>query len=170
MATIRQTQAGKRGARKARPATAGKKVIATLPKQAATASRKVGGTSRAGMAGKASSYGKAGIAGKSETAKRAGTGSKSTAGKSTAGKSTAAKSTAAGKLGKASMNGRANDTNKMTKAGLAAKPGSVPARGKRANPVMAKTKTELYAMAQRRDLPGRSKMGRAELARALGVR
>lgn len=33
-----------------------------------------------------------------------------------------------------------------------------------------RTREELYAEAQRRDLPGRSKMGRAELARALGER
>lgn len=33
-----------------------------------------------------------------------------------------------------------------------------------------KTKAELYEMAKRRDLPGRSKMGRDELARKLGQR
>jgi hypothetical protein len=31
-----------------------------------------------------------------------------------------------------------------------------------------KTRQELYEMAKKRDLPGRSKMGRDELARALG--
>lgn len=31
-----------------------------------------------------------------------------------------------------------------------------------------RTRSELYEEAKRRDLPGRSKMGRAELARALG--
>lgn len=33
-----------------------------------------------------------------------------------------------------------------------------------------KTGAELYEEAKRRDLPGRSKMGRGELARALGER
>jgi hypothetical protein len=33
-----------------------------------------------------------------------------------------------------------------------------------------KTKAELYQLARQRDLPGRSKMGRDELARKLGVR
>jgi len=33
-----------------------------------------------------------------------------------------------------------------------------------------KTRAELYEMAKRRNLPGRSKMGRDELARALGER
>jgi hypothetical protein len=33
-----------------------------------------------------------------------------------------------------------------------------------------KTKAELYEMAKQRDLPGRSKMGRDELAKKLGVR
>jgi hypothetical protein len=33
-----------------------------------------------------------------------------------------------------------------------------------------KTRQELYAEAQRRQLPGRSRMGRAQLARALGER
>jgi hypothetical protein len=40
--------------------------------------------------------------------------------------------------------------------------GSAPAR------TSPKTRQELYREAQRRDLPGRSKMGRDELARALG--
>ncbi|HEV2254629.1 MAG TPA: hypothetical protein VGS06_15680 [Streptosporangiaceae bacterium] len=31
-----------------------------------------------------------------------------------------------------------------------------------------KTRAELYELAKRRDLPGRSRMGRDELARALG--
>ena len=33
-----------------------------------------------------------------------------------------------------------------------------------------KTRAELYEIAKRRNVPGRSKMGRAELARALGVK
>jgi hypothetical protein len=33
-----------------------------------------------------------------------------------------------------------------------------------------KTRAELYEMARRRDLPGRSKMGRDELASKLGVK
>ena len=34
----------------------------------------------------------------------------------------------------------------------------------------ARTRAELYEIAKRKDLPGRSKMGRDELARKLGVR
>jgi hypothetical protein len=48
------------------------------------------------------------------------------------------------------------------------KQGAAVARRKRTGGSTPKTKQELYAEAKRRDLPGRSKMGRAELARALG--
>jgi hypothetical protein len=46
--------------------------------------------------------------------------------------------------------------------------GAAVARRKRAGGSLPKTKQELYEEAKRRDLPGRSKMGRDELARALG--
>jgi hypothetical protein len=42
------------------------------------------------------------------------------------------------------------------------------ARRKRTGGSSPKTRQELYEEAKRRDLPGRSKMGRDELARALG--
>jgi len=48
------------------------------------------------------------------------------------------------------------------------KQGAAVAKRKRAGGRSPKTRRELYEEAQRRDLPGRSKMGRAELARALG--
>src|ERR1700722_12715142 len=44
------------------------------------------------------------------------------------------------------------------------------AQRKRTTSAMSMTKTQLYAMAQERDLPGRSKMGRDQLAKALGIR
>ncbi|HUD36486.1 MAG TPA: hypothetical protein VMR14_06295 [Streptosporangiaceae bacterium] len=62
----------------------------------------------------------------------------------------------------------------MTKRGTSAQPKTAPktaiAQSKRTRIATPKTRTELYAMAQKRDLPGRSKMGRDELAKALGVR
>jgi hypothetical protein len=48
------------------------------------------------------------------------------------------------------------------------KQGAAVARRKRTGGTTPKTRQELYAEAKRRNLPGRSKMGRAELARALG--
>jgi hypothetical protein len=48
------------------------------------------------------------------------------------------------------------------------KQGAAVARRKRTGGAKPKTRQELYEMAKRRDLPGRSKMGRDELARALG--
>ena len=39
---------------------------------------------------------------------------------------------------------------------------------KRTGGTTPKTRAELYEIARKRDLPGRSKMGRAELAKALG--
>ena len=48
------------------------------------------------------------------------------------------------------------------------KQGAAVARRKRSGGSSPKTRQELYDEARRRDLPGRSKMGRAELARALG--
>lgn len=46
--------------------------------------------------------------------------------------------------------------------------GAAVAARKRTGATTPKTKAELYEEAKRRNLPGRSKMGRAELARALG--
>ena len=46
--------------------------------------------------------------------------------------------------------------------------GAAVARRKRTGADTPKTKAELYEIAKQRDLPGRSKMGRDELARKLG--
>jgi hypothetical protein len=48
------------------------------------------------------------------------------------------------------------------------KQGAAVAQRKRTGASNPKTRQELYEEAKRRDLPGRSKMGRDELARALG--
>lgn len=48
------------------------------------------------------------------------------------------------------------------------KQGAAVAKRKRSGGSSPKTRQELYEEAKRRNLPGRSKMGRAELARALG--
>lgn len=48
------------------------------------------------------------------------------------------------------------------------KQGAAVARRKRTGGTSPKTRAELYDEARRRGIPGRSKMGRAELARALG--
>lgn len=48
------------------------------------------------------------------------------------------------------------------------KQGAAVARRKRTGGTSPKTRAELYRMAQPRDLPGRSKMGRGELAKKLG--
>jgi hypothetical protein len=50
------------------------------------------------------------------------------------------------------------------------KQGAAVARRKRTGGTAPKTRQELYDEAKRRNLAGRSKMGRAELARALGHR
>jgi hypothetical protein len=50
------------------------------------------------------------------------------------------------------------------------KQGAAVAQRKRTGAAAPKTKAELYEMARQRDLPGRSKMGRDELAKKLGVR
>jgi hypothetical protein len=55
---------------------------------------------------------------------------------------------------------------KATKTALG-KQGAAVAQRKRTGGTSPKTRTELYEIAKRRDLPGRSKMGRDELARAL---
>jgi len=48
------------------------------------------------------------------------------------------------------------------------KQGAAVAKRKRRGGTAPKTRAELYEEAKRRDLPGRSRMGRDELARALG--
>ena len=50
------------------------------------------------------------------------------------------------------------------------KQGAAVAQRKRVGAASPKTKAELYELAKQRDLPGRSKMGRDELAKKLGVR
>ena len=56
---------------------------------------------------------------------------------------------------------------KKTRTALG-KQGAAVAQRKRTGSASPKTRTELYEIAKRRDLPGRSKMGRDELANALG--
>lgn len=56
---------------------------------------------------------------------------------------------------------------KKTRTALG-KQGAAVARRKRSGAATPKTRQELYNEAQRRNIAGRSKMGRAELARALG--
>ena len=58
---------------------------------------------------------------------------------------------------------------KETKTALG-KQGAAVAQRKRTGAAAPKTKAELYEMAKQRDLPGRSKMDRDELAKKLGVR
>lgn len=50
------------------------------------------------------------------------------------------------------------------------KRGTVMTQRSRSVPGTARTRAELYEIAKRKDLPGRSRMGRDELARKLGVR
>jgi hypothetical protein len=50
------------------------------------------------------------------------------------------------------------------------KQGAAVAQRKRTGGASPKTRAELYEIAKRRDLRGRSKMGRDELAKALGER
>jgi len=56
---------------------------------------------------------------------------------------------------------------KKTRTALG-KQGAAVAKRKRTGGSKPETRQELYREAQRRNLPGRSKMGRDELARALG--
>lgn len=56
---------------------------------------------------------------------------------------------------------------KKTRTALG-KQGAAVAQRKRSGGSSPKTRKELYEEAKRRDLPGRSKMGRDELAKALG--
>jgi hypothetical protein len=55
-----------------------------------------------------------------------------------------------------------------TKSALG-KQGAAVASRKRTGGSSPKTRAELYELAKKRDLPGRSRMGRDELARKLGV-
>ena len=50
------------------------------------------------------------------------------------------------------------------------KQGAAVAQRKRTGGSSPKTRAELYEIAKRQDLPGRSRMGRDELAKALGER
>ena len=50
------------------------------------------------------------------------------------------------------------------------KQGAAVAQRKRSGGSSPKTRQELYEIARQRNLPGRSKMGRAELAKALGYK
>jgi hypothetical protein len=50
------------------------------------------------------------------------------------------------------------------------KQGAAVAQRKRTGGTTPKTRAELYEMAKKRDLPGRSKMSRDELAKKLGVK
>jgi hypothetical protein len=56
---------------------------------------------------------------------------------------------------------------KATRTALG-KQGAAVAQRMRTGGSSPKTRAELYQIAKRKELPGRSKMGRAELARALG--
>jgi hypothetical protein len=58
---------------------------------------------------------------------------------------------------------------KKTRTALG-KQGAAVAQRKRTGDSAPKTRAELYELAKKRDLPGRSKMGRDELARKLGER
>lgn len=58
---------------------------------------------------------------------------------------------------------------KSTRSALGKQAAAV-AQRKRTGASSPKTRQELYEIARRRDLPGRSRMGRDELARALGER
>lgn len=58
---------------------------------------------------------------------------------------------------------------KQTRTALG-KQGAAVAQRKRTGGDSPKTRAELYEMAKQRDLPGRSKMGRDELAKKLGVK
>ncbi len=58
---------------------------------------------------------------------------------------------------------------KQTRTALG-KQGAAVAQRKRTGGTSPKTRAELYEIAKQRDLPGRSKMGRDELAKKLGER
>ncbi|MBV8196470.1 MAG: plasmid stabilization protein [Candidatus Dormibacteraeota bacterium] len=58
---------------------------------------------------------------------------------------------------------------KATRTALGKQAAAV-AKRKRTGASSPKTRAELYEMAKRRNIPGRSRMGRAQLARILGQR
>jgi len=58
---------------------------------------------------------------------------------------------------------------KATRTALGKQAAAV-AQRKRTGGSSPKTRAELYEMAKKREIPGRSRMGRAELARKLGVK
>lgn len=58
---------------------------------------------------------------------------------------------------------------KSTRTALG-KQGAAVAERKRRGGTSPKTRAELYEIAKRKQVPGRSKMGRAELAKAVGER
>ncbi len=58
---------------------------------------------------------------------------------------------------------------KKTRTALGQQAAAV-AKRRRTGAATPKTRAELYEIARRRNIPGRSKMGRAELARAVGER
>lgn len=58
---------------------------------------------------------------------------------------------------------------KKTRTALGQQAAAV-AQRKRTGAAEPKTRQELYQIAKRRNLPGRSRMGRAELAKALGMK
>lgn len=76
-------------------------------------------------------------------------------------------------VGKAQEAAKSNRTisnmPKQTRTALG-KQGAAVAQRKRAGGDSPKTRAELYEMAKQRDLPGRSKMGRDELATKLGYK
>ena len=82
----------------------------------------------------------------------------------TAARSNVRKAQAAAKAKKTISNMPARNRTALGKRGAAV------AQRKRTGASAPKTRVELYEMAKRRNIAGRSKMGRDELARALGRR
>ena len=72
-------------------------------------------------------------------------------------------------IGAAQRNRSIANLPKKTRTALG-KQGAAVAQRKRTGASKPKTRAELYEEAKRRNLPGRSKMGRDELARALNQR
>lgn len=69
----------------------------------------------------------------------------------------------------AKKKGTLKQLSSATKTALG-KQGAAVAQRKRSGASSPKTRTELYEIAKKRDLPGRSKMGRDEFAQALGYK
>lgn len=68
----------------------------------------------------------------------------------------------------AAKSGRSIAHMSKAKRSALGKQAAAVAQRKRTGGASPKTRAELYELAKQRDLPGRSKMGRAELAKALG--